>query len=87
MADEKTPTPPAPPEAPSQTAEPPPRTREVRPGHIPVPPERSWDAEPADPYVGIDRRDPFAGRPPSRVPQPDEPPSSDEDPGPGQPRK
>ena len=60
-----------------------------RPGVIPEPKERPWDAEPADPYEGIDRSDPFEGRPRTAVPQPEELRTDDEDPfvdpGPGQP--
>ena len=47
---------------------------EPRPGEIPEPREKSWDEEPADPYEGVDRRDPFEGRPPTTVVQPEEPP-------------
>jgi hypothetical protein len=77
MTDENTP----------KTVQPPAEPKpEPKPGHIPVPPEKDWNAENPDPYAGIDRRDPFAGRPPSKVPQPAEPPTSDPDPGPGQPK-
>jgi hypothetical protein len=42
------------------------------PGHIPVPPEKPWNAEPADPYEQIERRNPFEGRQASEVVRPDE---------------
>lgn len=59
-----------------------------RPGEILEPKEKSWDAEPANPYDGIDRSDPFEGRPRSKVAQPKEIAVEPVDPattGPGQP--
>lgn len=58
----------------------------VAPGHIPKPQEKQWDDEAESPFDGIDRSSPFEGRPPSKVPRPDEPPDEEaEQPGPGQP--
>lgn len=60
-------------ERPAQTAAPgeaPSADQVPRPaaGHVPEPPEKRWDAEPKDPFEGVDRRSPFEGRPPSVVP-------------------
>lgn len=58
------------------------------PGEIPEPKEKSWDAESANPYDGIDRSDPFEGRPRTNVAQPAEisvDPAEPGNPGPGQP--
>jgi hypothetical protein len=58
------------------------------PGQIPEPEERPWDGEPADPFDGIERSDPFAGRQKTAIPQVDEPVfDPDEPPAPGQPRR
>jgi hypothetical protein len=45
------------------------------PGHIPEPQERPWDDEPADPFEGIDRSNPFEGRPASAGLPPEEQPA------------
>ena len=49
------------------------KDRGATPGHIPEPKERSWRDEPANPYEGVSKEDPFEGRPPTEVVQPDEP--------------
>lgn len=57
----------------------------TQPGHIPEPKEKSWDQEPANPFDGVDRSNPFEGRPKTDVPQPEQPHFEGSDPGPGQP--
>lgn len=59
----------------------------TKPGHIAEPKERDWRDESADPYEGINREDPFKGRPETKVPQPEEPQLDEADSGPGQPRR
>jgi hypothetical protein len=57
----------------------------TKPGHIAEPREKDWDAEPADPYEGVERKDPFEGRPASAVPKGADSPVEPVDPGIGQP--